>query len=86
MASPSNLGAVVSVRDSVVDIRLKTDLPPIYSLLRGKVREITMQALTELDANRISDRLASHVWCQDRNGFTHSDPDFRPLRQQEGGG
>jgi F-type H+-transporting ATPase subunit beta len=30
--SPSNLGAVVSVRGSVVDVRFDAHLPPIYSL------------------------------------------------------
>ena len=31
--------------------------------------------------------LASHVWRQDHNGFTHQDPGFhRPRRQQEGRG
>ena len=34
--SPSNLGAVVSVRGSVVDIRFDAHLPPIYSLLHAK--------------------------------------------------
>ena len=31
--------------------------------------------------------LASHVWRQDHNGFTHQDPGFhRPCREQEGRG
>src|ERR1035438_3297660 len=38
--SPSNLGAVVSVRGSVVDIRFDAHLPPIYSLLHAKDGEI----------------------------------------------
>ena len=37
--SPSNLGAVVSVRGSVVDIRFDEHLPPIYSLLRAEEGE-----------------------------------------------
>ena len=37
--NPSNLGAVVSVRGSVVDIRFDAHLPPIYSLLHAKRRE-----------------------------------------------
>ena len=33
-AHPANLGVVVSVRGSVVDIRFDEHLPPIYSVLR----------------------------------------------------
>jgi F-type H+-transporting ATPase subunit beta len=33
---PSNLGEVVSVRGSVVDIRFDAHLPPIHSLLHAK--------------------------------------------------
>ena len=33
--SPSNLGAAVSVRGSVVDVRFDAHLPPIYSLLHA---------------------------------------------------
>jgi F0F1-type ATP synthase beta subunit len=33
--SLSNLGVVVSVRGSVVDIRFDEHLPPIYSVLRA---------------------------------------------------
>ncbi len=35
-AGLSHLGAVVSVRGSVVDIRFDAHLPPIYSLLRAR--------------------------------------------------
>ena len=31
--TPANLGTVVSVRGSVIDIRFDRQLPPIYSLL-----------------------------------------------------
>jgi len=34
-APVSNLGEVVSVRGSVVDIRFANHLPPIYTLLRA---------------------------------------------------
>jgi len=33
--SPSNVGVVVAVRGSVVDVRFDGHLPPIYSLLRA---------------------------------------------------
>jgi F-type H+-transporting ATPase subunit beta len=51
--SPSNLGAVVSVRGSVVDIRFDAHLPPIYSLLHAKEGEIAMEVLAQLDAHRV---------------------------------
>jgi F-type H+/Na+-transporting ATPase subunit beta len=50
---PSKIGAVVSVRGSVVDIRFDTDLPPIYSLLYAKGGEIAIEVLGQLDANRV---------------------------------
>jgi F-type H+/Na+-transporting ATPase subunit beta len=46
-----NLGAVVSVRGSVVDIRFDAHLPPIYSLLHAKEGEITIEVLAQLDAH-----------------------------------
>ena len=51
--SPSNLGAVVSVRGSVVDIRFDAHLPPIYSLLHAKEGEIAIEVLAQLDAHRV---------------------------------
>ena len=52
--SPSNLGAVVSVRGSVVDIRFDDHLPPIYSLLRaGQEGQIAIEVLAQLDAQRV---------------------------------
>jgi F-type H+-transporting ATPase subunit beta len=51
--SPSNLGAVVSVRGSVVDIRFDAHLPPIYSLLHAKAGEIAIEVLAQLDAHRV---------------------------------
>ncbi|MBA3964713.1 MAG: F0F1 ATP synthase subunit beta [Nitrospirales bacterium] len=52
--SPSNLGAVVSVRGSVVDIRFEDHLPPIYSLLRtGEEKHIAIEVLAQLDTHRV---------------------------------
>ncbi|MGZ8383584.1 MAG: F0F1 ATP synthase subunit beta [Nitrospira sp.] len=49
--SPSNVGAVVSVRGSVVDIRFEDHLPPIYSLLRaGQEGRVAIEVLAQLDA------------------------------------
>ena len=51
--SHSNLGAVVSVRGSVVDIRFDAHLPPIYSLLHAMGSEIAIEVLAQLDAHRV---------------------------------
>ena len=48
-----NLGAVVSVRGSVVDVRFDGHLPPIYSLLHAKEGEIAIEVLAQLDAHRV---------------------------------
>jgi F0F1-type ATP synthase beta subunit len=49
-----NLGSVVSVRGSVVDIRFERDLPAIYSLLRaGKDGRIAIEVLAQLDVRRV---------------------------------
>jgi F-type H+-transporting ATPase subunit beta len=50
-ASSSNIGAVVSVRGSVVDIRFDAHLPPIYSLLHAKEGKIAIEVLAQLDAH-----------------------------------
>jgi len=50
-ANPSNLGTVVSVRGSVVDIRFDSHLPPIYSLLHAKDGKIAIEVLAQLDAH-----------------------------------
>jgi len=48
------LGAVASVRGSVVDIRFDHHLPPIYSVLRtGAEREIVIEVLSQLDARHV---------------------------------
>ena len=52
--SHSNLGAVVSVRGSVVDVRFEDHLPPIYSLLRaGQEKKIAIEVLAQLDTHRV---------------------------------
>ncbi|MDQ1285687.1 MAG: F-type H+/Na+-transporting ATPase subunit beta [Thermodesulfobacteriota bacterium] len=52
--NPSDLGKVVSVRGSIVDIRFEAHLPPIYSLLRvGKEKQIAIEVLTHLDVHRV---------------------------------
>ena len=51
--SPSNFGAVVSVRGSVVDIRFDAHLPAIFSLLHAKDGEIAIEVLAQLDAHRV---------------------------------
>lgn len=49
-----NLGSVVSVRGSIIDIRFEKYLPPIYSLLRtGKDGRIAIETLTQLDAHHV---------------------------------
>jgi F-type H+-transporting ATPase subunit beta len=50
---PSNLGAVVSVRGSVVDVRFDAHLPPIYSLLQARDGKIAIEVLSQLDAHRV---------------------------------
>jgi F-type H+-transporting ATPase subunit beta len=52
-ANPSNLGAVVSVRGSVVDVCFDSHLPPIYSLLHAKEGEIAIEVLAQLDAHTV---------------------------------
>jgi F-type H+-transporting ATPase subunit beta len=52
--SLSNVGAVVSVRGSVVDIRFDGHLPPIYSVLRaGDERRIVIEVLAQRDARHV---------------------------------
>lgn len=48
-----NLGKVVSVRGSVVDIQFDEHLPPIYSLLHAKNGEIVIEVLAQLGAHRV---------------------------------
>ncbi|MGA7595077.1 MAG: F0F1 ATP synthase subunit beta [Gallionella sp.] len=49
-----NLGRVVSVRGSVVDIRFDDYLPPIYTMLHaGKDGRVAIEVLAQLDAHRV---------------------------------
>jgi F-type H+-transporting ATPase subunit beta len=53
-ATPTNLGAVVSVRGSIVDIRFDEHLPPIYSVLRaGDEGRIVIEVLAQRDARYV---------------------------------
>ena len=53
LKAPS-LGAIVSVRGSVVDIRFDEHLPSIYSVLRaGDKGQILIEVLAQLDARRV---------------------------------
>jgi F-type H+-transporting ATPase subunit beta len=50
----ANLGTVVSVHGSVVDIRFSGSLPPITTLLRaGNAGEIAIEVLAQLDRQRV---------------------------------
>jgi F-type H+-transporting ATPase subunit beta len=73
--SPSNLGTVISVRGSVVDVRFDVHLPPIYSLLQAKEGEIAIEVLAQLDAHRVrgialtpTQRLARGMAVEDTGG------------------
>ena len=51
---PPSLGAIVSVRGSVVDVRFDEHLPPIYSVLRaGDKGQIVIEVLAQLDARHV---------------------------------
>ena len=50
----SNLGVIVSVRGSVVDVRFDENLPPIYSvLLAGADKRIVIEVLAQQDARHV---------------------------------
>lgn len=52
--SDVNIGTVVSIRGSVVDVRFEHQLPPIYSLLRmGTDHKIAIEVLSQIDAHRV---------------------------------
>src|SRR3989339_20655 len=53
LSNSPNLGAVVSVRGSVVDVRFDAQLPPIYSLLHAKDGAIAIEVLAQLDAHHV---------------------------------
>jgi F-type H+-transporting ATPase subunit beta len=48
-----NVGAVVAVRGSVVDIQFDDHLPPIFSLLHAQDGKIAIEVLSQLSANRV---------------------------------
>ncbi|MDW5551515.1 F0F1 ATP synthase subunit beta [Methanosarcina sp.] len=51
---PLNLGTVISVRGSIVDILFEKHLPHVYTLLRaGKEKQIAIEVLTQLDTHRV---------------------------------
>lgn len=51
---PLNLGMVISVRGSIVDVLFEKHLPPVYTLLRaGRESKIAIEVLTQLDAHRV---------------------------------
>ncbi len=52
-ADPTNLGAVISVRGGVVDIRFDGKLPAIYTLLNAKEGKIVIEVLSQLDTTRV---------------------------------
>lgn len=50
----ANSGHVTSIRDSVVDARFQTLLPPIHALLHtGSDGEVAIEVLAQLDAQRV---------------------------------
>jgi F-type H+-transporting ATPase subunit beta len=52
--STANLGAVASVRGSVVDVRFDGQLPPIYSVLHaGAEKKIVIEVLAQRDARHV---------------------------------
>jgi F-type H+-transporting ATPase subunit beta len=52
--STQNLGTVISVRGSIVDVFFERHLPSVYTLLRaGKENQIAIEVLTQLDAHRL---------------------------------
>ena len=52
-SSSKNLGAVTSVRGSVVEARFDGHLPPIYSLLRADEGRIVIEVLAQRDARHV---------------------------------
>lgn len=53
-ASPLNLGMIVSVRGSVVDVRFDGRLPPIYSILHAETeKKIVIEVLAQRDARHV---------------------------------
>jgi F-type H+-transporting ATPase subunit beta len=54
IGTPVNIGTVVAVRGSVVDVRFDAHLPPIYSLLRcGQDERIRIEVLAQIDEHTV---------------------------------
>jgi F-type H+-transporting ATPase subunit beta len=54
MRTKENLGKVISVRGSVVDVQFDEHLPPIYSVLRaGAKGQIVIEVLAQRDAHHV---------------------------------
>ena len=74
--SHSNVGMVVSIRGSVVDVLFEKYLPPVYTLLRtGNEKQIAIEVLTQLDAHHVrgialtpTEGLARHMEVEDTGG------------------
>src|ERR1039458_3249877 len=63
----SNLGVVVSVRGSVVDIRFDDHLPPIYSVLRaGAERRMVIEVQAQRDEHHRSEERRVGKECRSR--------------------
>lgn len=67
-----NLGTVVSVRGSVVDVRFDKFLPPIYSLLHAMEGQIAIEVLAQLDSHRVRGIALTPTQCLAR-GMTVED-------------
>ncbi|OGS33326.1 MAG: F0F1 ATP synthase subunit beta [Elusimicrobia bacterium RIFOXYB2_FULL_49_7] len=70
-----NIGSVLSVRGSVVDVRFDTHLPPIYSLLHAKEGTLVIEVVSQLDAHTVrgigltpTEALARGMTVQDTGG------------------
>ena len=48
-----NVGAVASVRGSVVDIQFEYELPPIHSLLHARDGAVSIEVLSQLSPHRV---------------------------------
>ncbi len=49
----SNMGQVIAIRGSVVDVYFEKKLPPIYSLLHAKEAKIALEVLVQLDIHQV---------------------------------
>jgi F-type H+-transporting ATPase subunit beta len=48
-----NIGKVLSIRGSVIDVKFKNKLPPIFSLLKGKSGKISIEILSHLSSDSV---------------------------------